>query len=112
MLFVQLYLPLAGRRTRQVNQTQRGHSQLSGQGVGELPENHRDRMVNGYAFVVEPCRQFPYPRLFQVKWKESSAVEEGAKQVHFCGTETQGVQQRQPVMGTDVDSVGISHDVI
>ena len=49
---------------------------LYGQRLGELglPEDHRDRMINGDAFVVEPCPQISNSRLVQVKWKESRAL--------------------------------------
>jgi hypothetical protein len=56
-----------------VNQTQRGNSRVSGQRLGELSEDHRDRLIDGDAFGVEPCTQIPNSRLAQVEWKERLA---------------------------------------
>ncbi len=80
--------------------------------VEEAPVERRRGVEDGDSLARDPGREPGRPLALDVERAERGAVEQRAEDVHHCGVEGVGGQQAQPVLGDQMEGVGVRPDVV
>lgn len=74
---------------------------------GEVAENGGDGMVNRNAAFAEPGGEAIGALCAHREWAKRGAVEQGAEKIRAGGGEAAGGEQREAVVGCDLDEVTV-----
>src|SRR5215471_15241593 len=71
----------------------------------------RGRVVNGDLLLAQPLRQPRQTFALNIYRVERRPIAQRAENIHHCRVETIRGEQRQPVVGADLQAVGIVPDM-